>query len=54
MICDNTSHKGDPTKPKTKVYGIVLTKDFDEEKCNWCNDCIIRDRDMVKEIINLE
>ena len=43
MLCDNTSCKG----RSKKFYDIILTKDFNNDKCVWCEDCLDIDNDMV-------
>ena len=45
--CENTmcEGKGD------KVIHLILTDDFENEDCYWCENCLERDRDMVETII---
>lgn len=54
IFCDNTNHNGDPSKPELRVYKITLTEDFDRESCNWCYDCLRRDKDMIAKVKNLK
>ena len=43
--CDNTDCKNDDPNPK--LFLIQLIKDFNHDVCNWCAECIERDKDMV-------
>jgi len=43
--CENTDCKG---KSK-EYYQCILTKEFDNEDCIWCEDCCNRDDDMIAE-----
>ena len=45
-LCDNINCKN-PDK-KQKVSFVVLTDEFINETCYWCDDCLKRDKQMVK------
>jgi len=42
-MCDNTDCNG----KDDKNFHIVLRKEFDNDFCTWCQDCIKRDKDMI-------
>ena len=44
MICDNTDHKG---KKNVKLYRIKLSGEFEGDKCDWCDECIVQDWNML-------
>jgi len=36
------------------LYKVELKSDFDSVVCNWCTDCIKRDKDMIENILKRE
>lgn len=43
--CDNVDH--DKNVPAKNVKRAMLTKDFNFDVCEWCEDCRERDEDMI-------
>jgi len=44
ITCDNTDHKG---KKSVKLYHIKLGREFENDECDWCGDCIFQDWSML-------
>ena len=46
--CENVDCKA-PKSGALITYHIHLTRDFDSEECEWCEECLKRDIDMVEQ-----